>query len=105
MAREVAIELARYRELKIYQPRVGDFVIKHGLLISTKWFGVVNYIDKEGFLHIVVRGHPKVLFLTAADEIPNNLIRISPSVIIGARSGNYTVMQQESVSNIPVWYV
>lgn len=105
MSREVTIELARYRELKQYQPKVGDFLIKHGLVFSTKWFGIINYIDKDGVLHVVIRGHPKILFLTSQDEIPTNLKRIVPSEITQATSGSYTAMQQEPGTNIPVWYV
>ena len=105
MAREVAIELARYRDIKQYQPKVGDIIIKHGWIFSTVWFGIVNYIDKEGLLHICIRGHPRILFLTSPSEMPSNIHKFNLDEFVNSVTSRYTIMQQEPVTNIPVWYV
>jgi hypothetical protein len=104
MDRNVDIELARYRALNQYRPRPGDFVIRHGLFFPVKWFGVINYIDQIGGLHIIKRGHPRLLFMATPEEQKSNVI-ILPAGDITAVNGRYTVMQQDLPSNVPVWYV
>lgn len=105
MDRDVNIELALYRALAQYKPRVGDVIIKHGWFVSVKWFGVINFIDQEGQLHIIRTGLPKLLFSMPKEKMPSNTIRLPNSLISQSISGSYSVMQQESSSNMPVWYV
>lgn len=103
MSRNVDIELARYRDISRYQPKVGDTIIKHGWLQRTLWFGVINYIDNNGMIQIIKSGLPRLLFTMGGTDVLKNTITISPSDITGSMAGSYSAMQQEG--NVMVWYV
>lgn len=103
MTRNVDIELAHYRDIKRYTPKVGDFIIHHGWIFRTKWFGLVNYVDKDGGLHIVRDGTPRLLFSMGQAEMAKSTIIINHTTIVGSIPGSYTVMQQDG--SMGVWYV
>ena len=103
MARQVDIELIKYRGIRDWRPQAGDVVIKHGWLTRTKWFGVVNYIHPDGSLDIIKDGMMRLLVTTPPDGIKSKLMNINPELIRGS-IGGYTV-QQQLPGEVVIWYV
>jgi len=106
MDREVNIELIRYRDLQTWKPAVGDIIIRHGWIIRTKWFGVVNSIGPTGDLNVVRDGMMRLLVITPSAMMSDKSATISPNTIKSAMPGAYVIMQQDSASgNAAIWYV
>jgi hypothetical protein len=100
-----AVELARFRRLSQWAPKVGDFVIWTGWI--RRWYGVVsttrNSPSLSGISVPIVRiirdGLPKLLFTMPEDEYDKNSIEIAASRILNSRGGEYCVLSNG------VWYV
>lgn len=92
----VSLELARFKNINEYSPKIGDFVIWHGWF--RHWFGVISDPNPER-LSIIVENLPKLL-LTAPESERNKLIRYVPlDKIKSSFGGEYAVMQDG------VWFV
>lgn len=105
MAREVDIQLMQYRGMQDWKPRVGDVIIRHGWIVRTKWFGVVNFIRPDGVLDVIKDGMPRLLVTTPADLMRSKTSDVNPGIIKSSTPGSYTIMQQDSSSGMVVWYV
>lgn len=90
------VEIARFRSLNVWVPKVGDFIIWHGYF--KRWYGVIH--DISGDRLMVVREHlPKLLFSLSPGEYKVNSIELSSGVIRTSRGGEYAILQDG------VWYI
>jgi hypothetical protein len=105
MDREVNVELIRYRDLQIWKPAIGDIIIKHGWIIRTKWFGVINSISPVGDLNIIRDGMMRLLVMTTPTSFDNKSISLSAGIIKSSMPGSYAVLQQDTASKMAIWYV
>jgi hypothetical protein len=104
MAREIDVELARYKSIREYVPQVGDIIIKHGWIwAKTKWFGIVNNVNEDGSLNVIKEGLPCLLFTTPQSLLSKKTVSIDPAALIV--KGSYTAVQQDSKANQAIWYV
>lgn len=92
----VSVELAKYRGLPDWKPKVGDFIIWHGWF--TRWYGVISGFD-GGDAIIIKENLPKLLFTLSNSEYGKNSVKIPIVAIIRSRGGEYHVMQDG------VWFV
>jgi hypothetical protein len=92
----VPVELAKYRDLASYAPKIGDFVIWHGWF--NRWYGLVIDIHNDE-LTIVKENLPKLLFCIPESSRNKFSIRISVTTIRVSRGGEYHVLQNGT------WYV
>jgi len=91
------IPLIKYRNIKLLEPKIGDFIIYHGLFWS-KWYGVINTIDKTG-IKVVKENLPCLLFNLDISEYDKHTITLSKTKIINSFPGAYHVLQGD------VWYI
>ena len=105
MPKQVNIELMHYRPLKDWKPQVGDLIIKHGWIVRTKWFGVVNFIHQDGTLDIIKDGMIRLLVITPPDLAAKKMEQVKLGDIAGAFQGTYAVHQCDQAHNLMVWYV
>jgi hypothetical protein len=90
------MELARYRPMTAWRPKIGDFIIWHGWL-RNRWYGVINSIlDNE--VTVITEGLPCLLFTIAESEREQHLVRIPLYKIKSSRGGEYHIQQEG------VWY-
>ena len=94
---EVNMELVRYRQLTNYTPKMGDFIIYIGWMIS-RWYGVISAIDKDEIV-VIKDGVPSLLFTMNESNYSKNTIRLELGDIIDSSPGAYSVLQDG------VWYV
>ena len=91
----VDIELAYFKPINTYVPKVGDFMIWHGLF--THFYGIVNAVD-ESIIKVIYEGMPSLLFTLDKDEIDKKFKLIKIKDIKKSRGG-YTMLQGG------IWYV
>jgi len=103
--KRIDIALAHYKNIEQWTPKVGDLIIKHGWIIRTKWFGIVNYIHNDGSLDIIIDGMIKLLVTSPADTIKSKSTLMTTAEIKNATSGTFAIQQSDSTSNSMVWYV
>ena len=96
-AAQIGVDLAKYRSLAIWQPKVSDFIIYHGW-IRARWYGIVSSINDDE-ITIIKDGLPKLLFTMPPNEFQQNSVKLSASRIRSSRGGEYHILQGE------VWYV
>ena len=101
----VNIELAHYRNIREWRPVVGDVIIKHGWIVRTKWFGIINFIHPTGEIDVIKDGMVRLLVTTSPSGIRAKTITMSPDDIRNVMQGTYAVMQQNVPTNTAVWYV
>jgi hypothetical protein len=91
--RSVGVELARFKDIRNYIPRIGDFIIWHGMLYG-RWYGIVNNITEDEII-ILKENLPKLLFSLSKSERDNkdNQKIISVNTIRTSRGGEYCVFQ------------
>jgi hypothetical protein len=94
--------LAQFLSLAVYQPRIGDFIIKQGFF-STK-FGIVLGVT-DSVLHVAFERMPCLLFTMTPEEQKAATKQVSYGAIVTAWRGTYTVMQSDAKSGVGVWYV
>lgn len=92
----VSVELAKYRGLHDWKPKVGDFVIWHGWF--TRWYGVLSSID-GGDAIIIKENLPKLLFTLSSSEYTKNSIRVSIGKIVRSYGGEFHILQDG------VWFI
>ena len=106
MAREMSIELVKYRSLKnLYTPQIGDIIIKHGFIQRTKWMGVINDISKDGMLYIIKDSTIMLLVTTSIEQRTKNVLQIPLDNIRNSICSSYSIMQQNPENKDVVWYV
>jgi hypothetical protein len=93
MPRSAGIELARFRDIRNYIPKIGDFVIWHGMLYG-RWYGIINNITEDEVI-ILKENLPKLLFSLSKSERDNkdNQKITSVNVIRTSRGGEYSILQ------------
>jgi hypothetical protein len=95
------VSLAQYKPISQYRPRIGDFIIWHGLL--THYYGVINGIDESnGTIRVIKAGMPLLLFNMEPDEMDSNTTTVKLSKIKSSR-GAYAA--QQVVPTGSIWYV
>ncbi len=87
---EIGQDLAQYRDLALYIPKIGDFVVWHGWV--TRWYGIVSFISSDE-LTIIKENLPKLLFTMPGMHFKNNSKRISLTEIRVSRGGEYSILQ------------
>jgi len=95
---DIILPLAQYKSIKIYEPRIGDFVIWHG------WFrhhyGIINGIDStKGLVLMVVAGLPFLLLTMDPHKVAKNTISVPISKIKNSWNGTYAIYRH------PCWYI
>jgi hypothetical protein len=86
----VALELAKYKPLAQWSPKLGDFIIWHGWVRS--WYGVVNSIyTKE--VGVIREGLPQLLFTMSEADQEDKTIKVKIAKIRSSRGGEYCVLQ------------
>jgi hypothetical protein len=96
------VDLAHYKSLRKWDPRVGDCVVWHGWL--THWFGVVSsVIREENKVEIVKKGIPALLFSMTPEEYKKNSTKVDIGEIKGSTGGRYATIRAQG-NNI-VWFV
>jgi len=105
MDRSGHAELILYKNIQEWIPMVGDIVIRHGWLVRTKWFGVINFIYPDGSIDIIRDGMMKLLVMSSPGAMKSKTITVSLSDIKEAMAGSYAIMQHGNTSTAPVWYV
>src|SRR5271169_6499176 len=101
MTQTLNVDLAYFKSLVEWTPRVGDFIIWHGWL--QHWFGVVSQIDPDGSLHIVNQGMPLLLFGLSQPQMDKNTRVVHLTDVQTSTGGKYATIQAHG-NNI-VWYV
>src|SRR4051812_21287862 len=96
-----ATDLAFYKPLGEWVPRVGDNIIWHGWL--THWFGVVNGISPDGRVSVIQAGIPVLLMTLTEPAMAKHTITVHLSEIRQGTGGKYSVVQAHG-NNI-IWYV
>ena len=96
---DVNIDLAYYRDIKSWKPKIGDFIIWHGWF--THWFGVTSVVSPDS-IKVCRAGIPKLLFSMNESEMLKNTIEIKLREINKSFSGTFAIMQMQKA---PVWYI
>jgi len=95
---EQTVELARFKPISQYRPRIGDFVIYHGWF-WTHWFGTINAVgEPTDDVSLIKSGLPALLFNMPEEEMQKNTIRLKISRIQRSAGGEYCVLQNG------IWY-
>ena len=84
------VELARYRDLAKYVPKMGDFVIWHGWF--SRWYGVISEINGD-ILTIIHENLPKLLFTMPEMDREKHKKMISLISIRTSRGGEFHILQ------------
>ena len=105
MDRDINLDLAHYRDLRNYKPKIGDIIIKHGWIRRTVWFGVISLVDKSNNMVIVRNGLPKLLLLMSPESMKQNTVNMSINELISSVPGSYSIIQCESPNSVNMWYV
>ncbi|KKK63792.1 hypothetical protein LCGC14_2990720 [marine sediment metagenome] len=90
-------ELAKYKSIRSWSPKIGDFVIYHALF-WTRWYGIISEINGQ-FVTLTVENLPKLLLTMTPEEQIENKKTISIARMQGARGGSYAIMQDG------VWHI
>lgn len=98
--KNVALQLAHFKQLAGWEPQLYDIVIYHGWF--THWFGIVNGID-SGVVSVVQAGLPVLLLTMDELDIVKKTKQIGVSSIRNSKAGKYTVIQHTG-PNL-VWYI
>ena len=102
MDKDVKLPLIHFKPLSEWKPKIGDIIIRHGWIVRTKWFGVINLMRPDGTLQVVRDGMIKLLVMTPPGLMLSKAVDMSVGEIQGAVPGTYAVLQQDKVG---VWYV
>lgn len=94
-------DLAYYKSIGEWAPRVGDNIVWHGWL--THWFGVVSGIAPDGTVSIIKAGLPVLLVTLTEPAMVQNTINVHLSEIRQGVGGKYSVVQAHG--NNLIWYV
>ena len=105
MAKEMTVELAKYRDIRDWKPAVGDVLIKHGWLSRTKWFGIVVAVGKDGTIDVAVDGTMRLLLTTSPFALQKKQKTLHIAQIHEAIVGSYCAGQYDSAAGTMVWYV
>ena len=91
--------LVHYKSIREWKPKIGDVVIKHGWIVRTKWFGVINNIHPDSVLEILYDGMVRNLVMTRG-----KMLIITQEAIRGAMPGTYVVIQ-ENPNAANLWFI
>ncbi|MDP1712571.1 MAG: hypothetical protein Q8K86_08950 [Candidatus Nanopelagicaceae bacterium] len=100
MPDEIAIDLAQYKSIREWRPKVGDVVIWHGWF--THWFGVVSGVDADESLRVTKAGLPLLMLTMTQAEMKKNSIKVDLRKV-GRTKGEYAVIQK--IKGASLWYV
>jgi hypothetical protein len=89
----VNVDLAYWKDLAFYVPKIGDFIVWHGWF--SRWYGIVGEIDKDT-LTVIKDNLPKLLFTMPQFDYKKNSIKLSISKIRSSRGGEYSVLQERT---------
>ena len=90
-------ELAKFKPLSKWVPKVGDFVIHHGWFFS-KWYGVISSISQSS-VEMITDGLPVLLFTMVPEQQDKKKKIVSIAKIKMSRGGEFAVNQDN------VWHV
>ena len=93
----VTMELAKFKPLPTWVPKVGDTIIYHGWLWG-RWYGVVNEVG-VGTIDVIKAGLPVLLFTMQPDEQDSHKASLNPSRVRSSRGGEYAVIQDG------IWFI
>ena len=99
------VDLVQYMSVKKWQPKIGDFIVWHGMIYS-RWFGVVSNIDHKTYtVSIIKSGLPVSLFTMSKSDMikKKNIKTIDIGKIHNSRGGEWAAMQQMGSSI--VWFI
>ena len=96
MPQALQVELARYRDLALYVPKIGDFIIWHGWW--SRWYGLLIDLNNDDAT-IIKENLPKLLFTIPESERKKYSFHLSVDRIRCSRGGEYHVLQEN------VWYM
>jgi hypothetical protein len=98
---EVGVNLAHYKPISTWKPRVGDVLVWHGWI--QHWFGIVSGINKDGTLTVVKGGLPLLLVTQSGAQIESSKSEIPLGEIHSSTGGSYAAIQV--VQDTPIWFV
>lgn len=93
----INVDLAKFKPLHIWTPKLSDFLIYHGLIFS-KWYGIINGIN-GGKITIIYSGLPILLFTMDQDEMSKKTLSIFSDKVKKSAPGKYSVLQDG------IWYI
>jgi len=91
-----SLELACWKDLIKYKPKVGDFIIWHGWM--HRWYGVISEVNGDVII-VIKENLPKLLFTMPPSDYQKNSVQLSVTKIKFSRGGEYHLLQNG------VWYV
>jgi hypothetical protein len=89
------IPLALYKSIVTYSPKLGDFIIWHGLW--GRYYAIINGVSNDT-ISAIKSGMPNLLFTMAQEEMDKSLIKINLTKIRRSRGG-YAILQNGT------WYI
>lgn len=100
MVRELDVELARYKSIAEWQPKIGDLVVKYGWITKVKWFGVVNGVSNDGTVNIIKEGTLRLLVTTPPNDSKNKSVTLSLHSMKNNFTEAYSVIQQRGGTTV-----
>jgi hypothetical protein len=86
----VSVELARYRGLTTWKPKLSDFVIWHGWF--SRWYGIISGINGNQ-ITVIKENLPKLLFTMPESDRSKNTISLQVDKIKSSRGGEFHILQ------------
>jgi len=100
---DVEVPLLQYKSVAEWKPKLGDVVIKHGVIRRTVWFGVVNHVTSEGFVNIAQAGMLQLLTSMDPEKRKKTAINVHVNEVNQSRGG-YSI-QQHDKTGVSIWYL
>jgi len=98
---DVGVNLAHYKPISTWKPRVGDIIMWHGWI--QHWFGIVSGINRDGTLTVVKSGLPLLLVTLSEAQVESSKFTVPLGEIHSSTGGTYAAVQV--IQDTPVWYV
>ena len=100
MIKNFNVDLAHYKPIQEWDPKVGDVLIKHNLL--THWFGIVSQVE-YGVIVVIAAGLPKLLLTMGGTAQDKSKVTLDVADIVSSRAGKYAAIS--CIQNTVVWHV
>lgn len=93
----VGQEIARFRAISKWSPKIGDFVVHHGWFWN-RWYGIISDV-RPNEISIITEGLPVLLFSLTSDQYDGKKKTVGIGVIRRSVGGAYAVLQDG------VWFI
>jgi hypothetical protein len=100
MIKNFNVNLAYYKPIQEWDPKVGDVLIKHNFL--THWFGIVSQVE-HGVIMVIAAGLPKLLLTMGSTAQDKSKVTLDVADIVNSRAGKYAAIS--CIQNNVVWHV